>query len=169
MLNLFKKDILLSFNCHAIATIQSFSSDDQTVSASINYKRSYQQAGADGVYQTVLVDYPLLIDVPAVILFPHILIGHAHERPMHTMGGTNVGMGWQVIVRVHIYSQYQGDKEALRILDRVVTLLNYASLSIAGYGTVICEYTMGRVLIEASKDKIETRHIPTEFTVRVHQ
>ncbi len=108
-------------------------------------------------------------DVPAVILFPHVLIGHAHERPWHTMGGTTDGMGWQVIVRVHIYSQYQGDKEALRILDRVVTLLNYASLSITGYGTVICEYTMGRVLIEASKDKIETRHIPTEFTVRVHQ
>lgn len=68
LLDLHKKDIFLSLNCHAIATIQSFDSTDQTVTASINYKKTYLQAGSDGVYQPVLVDYPLLIDVPAIIL-----------------------------------------------------------------------------------------------------
>lgn len=69
LLNLQKKQILLAMNCHALATIQSFDKDAQTVTATINYKKSFLQAGADGTYSPVLVDYPILIDIPIIMLF----------------------------------------------------------------------------------------------------
>lgn len=68
LLDLAKKDIFLSFNCHAIATIQEFDETDQTVSATINYKKSFTQGQPDGSIITVLKDYPILVDVPVVIL-----------------------------------------------------------------------------------------------------
>lgn len=68
LLDLLKKDIMLSLNCHALATVESFDPEDQTVTASMNYKKSFTQAGSDGIYKTVLVDYPLMLDMPAVIL-----------------------------------------------------------------------------------------------------
>jgi hypothetical protein len=68
LLDLHKKDIFLSFNCHAIATIQSFDATKQTCTATINYKRTYSQKAPDGSYRPVLVDYPLLLDVPVVVM-----------------------------------------------------------------------------------------------------
>jgi hypothetical protein len=68
LLNMFKKEIMLSLNCHAIATVQSFDSSNQTVSATVNYKKSYYKLSTDGTYKMQLVDYPVLLDVPVLIL-----------------------------------------------------------------------------------------------------
>lgn len=68
LLKIHKRDIMLSLNCHALATIQSFDSSALTVTATINYKKSLLTAGADGVYKTTLVDYPLMLDMPLVII-----------------------------------------------------------------------------------------------------
>ncbi len=68
VLNLLKKDIFLNFNCHHLGTIQSFNSTVQTATATINYKKTYSQPDLTGVYQSVLVDYPVLIDCPVMCL-----------------------------------------------------------------------------------------------------
>lgn len=69
LLNLFRKDVLLGLNCHAIATIQNFDASAQTASATINYKRTYFKPDpATGVYGPTLVDYPQLIDCPVICL-----------------------------------------------------------------------------------------------------
>jgi hypothetical protein len=68
LMDLQYKNILNAVNCHAIGTIQSFNSTAQTVTATINYKKTTLQANALGVYGPVLIDYPILVDVPAVIL-----------------------------------------------------------------------------------------------------
>lgn len=67
-LALFRKDLFLSLNCHAIATVESFNASKQTCEATVVYKRSILQAQEDGTYSTVLVDFPLLVDVPVLIL-----------------------------------------------------------------------------------------------------
>lgn len=107
-------------------------------------------------------------DVPDSTAYPHVLIGNAHETPWDTFGTATTGRGKRVLLRVHIYSQYQGDLEALQILDRVVMLLDNQTLTVTGYGTVLTTYHQGRVLIE-DVEKVETRHIPAEFLVWVHQ
>lgn len=68
LLGLLKKDILLSLFCHAIGTVQSFNSAKQTVTATINYKKTYLRQDQAGQFNPVLVDYPILLDVPVVIL-----------------------------------------------------------------------------------------------------
>lgn len=66
--NLQKRDIFLSLKCHDIATVQEFDSEKQTITATINYKRTYSQKGPNGKYIDVLVDYPILLDVPVIFL-----------------------------------------------------------------------------------------------------
>ncbi len=67
--DLVKKELMLSLNCHAIATITSFDPDRQTVEARLAYKQEYEQRDPrSGKYSTVLLDYPLLIDCPAIIM-----------------------------------------------------------------------------------------------------
>lgn len=68
-LNLLKKEILLGFNAHHVGTVQSFDSVRQVATATVNYKKTYFQLNAvSGLYNPVLVDYPLAVDCPAISL-----------------------------------------------------------------------------------------------------
>lgn len=107
-------------------------------------------------------------DIPDGQAFPHVLISRTTETPWHTLGGASTGLGWKEIVRIHVYSRYQGDIEALQIHERIVTLLNFQTLTVSGFTSVICEYEQGRMLVE-DIDKIETRHWVGEFCVQVRQ
>lgn len=80
LLDLLKKDVFLSLNCHAIGTIQSFNANTvaattnspiavgQTARVTINYPKTLFQLNSAGVYQAVQVPYPVLIDCPAIVL-----------------------------------------------------------------------------------------------------
>ncbi len=107
-------------------------------------------------------------DVPEGQGYPHVLIARATEIPRHVMGGPNTGLGWKNIIRVHVYSRYQGDREALRIWERIVALLNFQMLVVAGFSSVLCKVESMRVLIE-DVEKVETRHLVGEFNVTVQQ
>lgn len=68
-LNALKKDILIGLNCHAIATIQSFDSVKQTAVATVTYKKTYfQYSEKTNDYAPYLVDYPILLDCPVIVL-----------------------------------------------------------------------------------------------------
>lgn len=68
LLDLHKKDIMLSLNCHAIGTIQSFNSTNQTATATINYKKTVLKQDTNGVVYNELINYPVLLDIPVVII-----------------------------------------------------------------------------------------------------
>lgn len=68
VLDLLKKTIFFDLNCHHVATIQSFDPVTQTCTATINYKKSFWKSNSKGVYQQVLLDYPILGDVPVFFL-----------------------------------------------------------------------------------------------------
>lgn len=99
-----------------------------------------------------------------------IVVGNATEMAWHTLGGTNQGLGWETTITVHCYSYYKGDLPALRMLSRVSELLSFYNLVVSGYNTVMCEYAerVTKVLVE-TKGKVDRRHIPAVFTVRVHE
>jgi hypothetical protein len=107
-------------------------------------------------------------DVPEAQPYPFVQVGSGSEKPYHTMGGASVGIGWNDTVTVHIWSRYQGDLEALQIFARVNALLNFAALVVEGHTLVACELDQARVLVEAV-NKVETRHIPAVYRVRVSQ
>lgn len=68
-LNELRKNIMLSLCAHHIATIQSFDPIKQTATATVNYKKTFFQLDkASGLYNPVLIDYPLLLDCPVIVL-----------------------------------------------------------------------------------------------------
>jgi hypothetical protein len=108
-------------------------------------------------------------DVPNNQTFPYIDIGKdSTERPWNTIGGPTVGLGFDDKVVVHIFSRYQGMTEMSSILKEVVRILNFATLTISGYPTVMCELDNARLLVEMI-NKIETRHCPAVFRLRISQ
>jgi hypothetical protein len=107
-------------------------------------------------------------DSPEGADYPHVLISKATETPWHTFGTATTGLGWKNIIRIHTYSRYQGDTEALGIHYRIVALLNFQPLTVTGYTSALVEYESLRVFVE-DIEKIETRHLVDEFCVMVKQ
>lgn len=68
LLDLHEKTVKLNTNCHAIGTIQSFDPAKQTVTVIINYKKTSFKQLPDGKYEAALTDYPILADVPAIVI-----------------------------------------------------------------------------------------------------
>ncbi len=68
LLDLVKRDIMISLACHHVGTIQNFDAAKQTAQVTINYKKTYFQRDSAGLYQPVLVNYPMLIDCPVIFL-----------------------------------------------------------------------------------------------------
>ncbi len=66
VLDLFKKDIMISLNSHAVGTIQLFNPVKQTAQVSINYKKTFYTGPT--LQDEEYVDYPVLLDVPIVIM-----------------------------------------------------------------------------------------------------
>jgi hypothetical protein len=106
-------------------------------------------------------------DVPNNQPYPFIDIGaDSTERPWNTIGGTSVGIGFDDKVVVHIWSRYQGMTQMSSILKEIVRILNYQPLTVTGFQTVMCELESARLLV-VQVNKIETRHCPATFRVRV--
>lgn len=68
LLDQLRKEIFLGLNCHAVATIQSFDKEKQTVTATINYKKTIIRRKQNGKYEPQYLDYPLLADCPAIVM-----------------------------------------------------------------------------------------------------
>lgn len=67
LLNLHRKEIMLALNCHHVGTIQSFDSSKMTVTATINYTKTFFQLNpVTKSYVPVQVNYPLLLDCPII-------------------------------------------------------------------------------------------------------
>lgn len=113
-------------------------------------------------------DPAILNDVAEGQQYPYVVISHADEHPWHTIGGATTGIGYAVLLMIHVFSQAHSDKEANLIRARIVELLNFQAMTVTGYSTVIVEYQRGRLKTE-DVDKVKTRHIPAEFMFKVHQ
>lgn len=68
LLDFFKKEVLLSLNCHHIAKIESFDADKQWASASVVYKKTVFNRDDAGNYKAQLLEYPVLLDCPVISL-----------------------------------------------------------------------------------------------------
>lgn len=69
VLDQLQKSIFLSLNCHHIGTVQSFNATNQTATVTINYQKTqYRLDKITGLYSSVLLDYPILIDCPVLVL-----------------------------------------------------------------------------------------------------
>jgi hypothetical protein len=69
LLNLLKREIFLDLNCHHLATVQSFNSVNQTVTATINYTKTiFQLDDTSKLYVPIQISYPIMVDMPVIVL-----------------------------------------------------------------------------------------------------
>lgn len=75
LLSLFGDNLLFNMNCHAIGTVQTFDSSNQTATVTVNYTKVFfvpdpnaLATAQEPTYIQQSVDYPLIIDCPVVIL-----------------------------------------------------------------------------------------------------
>lgn len=69
LLNLFKKQILLDFNCHHIGTVQSFNPLTQTAQVTINYVKTFFNFNSiTSSYQSTTANYPVSAECPVICL-----------------------------------------------------------------------------------------------------
>jgi hypothetical protein len=62
-------NLMLQFNCHAIAQVQSFDSSKQTVQAKVMYKKTFvTQDRVTKAYSESYEDYAVLMDCPVIII-----------------------------------------------------------------------------------------------------
>lgn len=75
-------------------------------------------------------------DIPATETFPYIFIGRHTTDRFNTFDR----QGKNMVLQIFIYSQYQGNKEALEILDLVNEALDYQTFTVDDQNLVYCRY-----------------------------
>jgi hypothetical protein len=72
VLDITKTEVMLGTNCHAIGKVATFDVATQTCTVEIQYKKTQFQLQTSGPlansYQPVAIDYPILLDVPCIVL-----------------------------------------------------------------------------------------------------
>lgn len=68
VLQAFMREVLMTLNCHAIATVKEFDSAERKIRATINYSKTFIKQNDDGTVSSVQRSYPTLVDVPVVVL-----------------------------------------------------------------------------------------------------
>lgn len=68
VLELERRYIMLSLNCHAIGTITEVDLVNHKVSATVNYTRTVYTNDANGIPQVSFPNYAMLVDMPFIIL-----------------------------------------------------------------------------------------------------
>ncbi len=76
-------------------------------------------------------------EVPRTTTFPNVMFEVFEQRQLGGFG-TRRGAGavLEVEIRVHVYSQYEGMKEAHTVMAKVLELLSPGALTIAGYRSI---------------------------------
>lgn len=103
-------------------------------------------------------------DIPATETFPYIFIGRHTTDRFNTFDR----QGKNMVLQIFIYSQYQGNKEALEILDLVNEALDYQTFTVGDQNLVYCRYEQhsmypdpdGRTKVCASDFRIIAQESP---------
>lgn len=97
-------------------------------------------------------------EVPNTEVFPYIAIGTHTENPWNTFDK----FGRDVLITLNIYSQYEGYKEALEILDKVVEVLDYKDITIPEFELSYIRYEDATTIRDLDG---RTRQIAARFRV----
>jgi hypothetical protein len=90
---------------------------------------------------------------------PYILIGDALEVPDNAHGV----FGRQTVTTLHVWSDYRGWREANRIADAVIGLLDHRPLVVPGWRHVVTRFEFVQTLMDP--DRPDLRHTPVRFRV----
>jgi hypothetical protein len=98
--------------------------------------------------------------VPDGTAFPYVSIGELTESDFATFDRD----GSEATIAIHIWSDYRGNSQQLRILDRMNELLDGASLAMTGQTLVSITYDNGVTVNEPT-----LRHFVARYRLRIQE
>lgn len=108
----------------------------------------------DGVY-----DY-----VPETCPYPFIVTGDVIETPDNRQGS----FGWETVVTLHVWSQYRGYAQALRIGARITALLDHQPLTVPGLNHIVTRYEFAQTLTDPEPPG-NIRHLVLRYRIITEQ
>lgn len=92
--------------------------------------------------------------------YPYVVLGEAVETP----DNTHDSHGSNTVITLHVWSQYRGYAQALRIAARVRALLEHRPLTVAGHRHVATYFVSQQTLTDPEPPG-DIRHVPISFRV----
>lgn len=96
-------------------------------------------------------------EVPEAVAYPYVVIGEGIETPANAHNE----FGSRVSATLHVFSEYRGYLEAATIVDRIMTLLDHESVTIAGRDLVAIRHEQTVLMHDTDPD---VRHAVVRFT-----
>lgn len=119
----------------------------------------------EAVYQRLTGDTPLMNQVTGVfdhvpenIDHPYVVIGEAIETP----DNSHTEFGRETVITLHVWSKFRGMSEALKVVRRIIDLLDHQPLVVEDHHHVATRYEFSQTLRDPNPD---LRHIPVRFRV----
>lgn len=99
-------------------------------------------------------------DVPQDIVFPYVTIGDATALPWRTQSR----YGEESTITLHIWSRYEGYKEALEIMEDLNRLLADQSFSVTGWDVCSTYFDFYETLRDPDG---QTRHVVARYRIQL--
>lgn len=96
---------------------------------------------------------------PAEAVAPYVVVGDSTEAPVRAMGGT----GGDATLTAHVFSDYEGAKEGLEIVDAIDTALA-TPLTLSGFGAARLKREFVTTLVETDRPR-PRRHFPVRYRI----
>lgn len=102
--------------------------------------------------------------VPENVAYPFVVTGESIETPDNRLNS----FGRQTVVTLHVWSQYRGYAQALRIGARITALLDHQPLTVPGLDHVVTRYEFGQTLTDPEPPG-NIRHLVLRYRVLTEQ
>lgn len=102
--------------------------------------------------------------VPENAAYPFVVIGEALETPDNRHGG----FGRETVITLHVWSQYEGYAQALRIGERVTALLDHQPLTIPTVSHIATRFEFAQTLTDPEPPG-NIRHLVLRYRVVTEQ
>ncbi|MFD5724655.1 DUF3168 domain-containing protein [Streptomyces sp. NPDC058368] len=102
--------------------------------------------------------------VPENVAYPFVVTGESIETPDNRLSS----YGRQTVVTLHVWSQYRGYAQALRIGARITALLDHQPLTVPGLAHVATRYEFGQTLTDPEPPG-NIRHLVLRYRVLTEQ
>lgn len=102
--------------------------------------------------------------VPEEADYPFVVIGEATEVPDNRHGG----FGRETVITLHVWSQYRGHSQGLRIASLITGLLDHQPLTLTGLAWIATRFEFSQTLTDPEPPG-DIRHVVLRYRIVTEQ
>lgn len=110
--------------------------------------------------------YAVYNQPPANISFPYVVISDLISGKSFDWTSRDI-KAEEHSIAIHVWSEYEGDKEASDMMDAIAQAITASDLSISGYTSLKCIVEFSEVLVDMETEGRYLRHGIIRFRVHI--